>query len=98
LALKLETYRASIRSRPLDLAFMESDVLKSLAQNPGKAFTFEMLPSRVCGYEYCGGAGTVDVHVQRLQVKLGEEHAGLIQTVRSVGCRSGQSRRVSSEP
>ncbi len=35
---------------------------------------------------------TVDVHVRRLRAKLGEEHAGLIQTVRSVGYRFGQTR------
>jgi two-component system, OmpR family, alkaline phosphatase synthesis response regulator PhoP len=51
-----------------------------------------MLLSRVWGYEYYGGARTVDVHVRRLRAKLGEEHANLIQTVRSVGYRFGQSR------
>ena len=35
------------------------------------------------GYEYYGGARTVDVHIRRLRAKLGEEHANLIQTVRS---------------
>ena len=39
-----------------------------------------------------GGARTVDVHIRRLRAKLGEEHAGLIQTVRSVGYRFGQPR------
>ena len=62
---------------------MEYELLKFLAQNPGKVFTREMLLSRVWGYEYYGGARTVDVHVRRLRAKLGEEHANLIQTVRS---------------
>ena len=83
LALNLETYQASIAGRPLDLTYMEYELLKFLAQNPGKVFTREMLLSRVWGYEYYGGARTVDVHVRRLRAKLGEEHAGLIQTVRS---------------
>jgi len=91
LALNLETYQASIGGRPLDLTYMEYELLKFLAQNPGKVFTREMLLSRVWGYEYYGGARTVDVHVRRLRAKLGEEHAGLIQTVRSVGYRFGQS-------
>ena len=39
-----------------------------------------------------GGARTVDVHVRRLRAKLGEEHAGLISTVRSVGYRFGETR------
>ena len=92
LELNLETYQASIAGRPLDLTFMEYELLKFLAQNPGKVFTREILLSRVWGYEYYGGARTVDVHVRRLRAKLGEEHAGLIQTVRSVGYRFGQSR------
>ena len=44
-------------------------------------FTRETLLSRVWGYEYYGGARTVDVHVRRLRAKLGEEHASLIHTV-----------------
>jgi DNA-binding response OmpR family regulator len=92
LALNLETYQATIAGRPLDLTYMEYELLKFLASNPGKVFTREILLSRVWGYEYYGGARTVDVHVRRLRAKLGEEHAGLIQTVRSVGYRFGQSR------
>jgi len=92
LTLNLETYQAAIAGRPLDMTYMEYELLKFLAQNPGKVFTREMLLSRVWGYEYYGGARTVDVHVRRLRAKLGEEHANLIQTVRSVGYRFGQSR------
>ena len=92
LALNLETYQATIDSRPLDLTYMEYELLKFLTQNPGKVFTRETLLSRVWGYEYYGGARTVDVHIRRLRAKLGEEHAGLIHTVRSVGYLFGQSR------
>jgi two-component system, OmpR family, alkaline phosphatase synthesis response regulator PhoP len=92
LALNLETYQATIEGHPLDLTYMEYELLKFLAQNPGKVFTREILLSRVWGYEYYGGARTVDVHIRRLRAKLGEEHANLIQTVRSVGYRFGQSR------
>ena len=92
LVLNLETYQATFNGNTLDLTFMEYELLKFLAQNPGKVFTREMLLSRVWGYEYYGGARTVDVHVRRLRAKLGEEHANLIQTVRSVGYRFGQGR------
>ena len=92
LILNLETYQATIAKRPLDLTYMEYELLKFLAQNPGKVFTREILLSRVWGYEYYGGARTVDVHVRRLRAKLGEEYANLIATVRSVGYRLGQSR------
>jgi DNA-binding response OmpR family regulator len=92
LALNLETYQAAIEGRRLDLTFMEYELLKFLAAHPGKVFTRETLLSRVWGYEYYGGARTVDVHIRRLRAKLGEEHASLIQTVRSVGYRFGQPR------
>lgn len=92
LALNLETYQAVIAGRPLDLTYMEYELLKFLATHPGKVFTREALLSQVWGYEYYGGARTVDVHIRRLRAKLGEEHAALISTVRSVGYRFGQSR------
>ena len=92
LVLNLETYQAAISRKPLDMTYMEYELLKFLAQHPGKVFTRETLLNRVWGYEYYGGARTVDVHIRRLRAKLGEEHAGLIQTVRSVGYRFGQSR------
>jgi DNA-binding response OmpR family regulator len=92
LLLNLETYQAAIAGHPLDLTYMEYELLKFLSSHPGKVFTRETLLSRVWGYEYYGGARTVDVHIRRLRAKLGEEHANLIQTVRSVGYRFGQSR------
>jgi DNA-binding response OmpR family regulator len=90
LQLNLETYQAAVAGRVLDLTYMEYELLRFLAAHPAKVFTRETLLSRVWGYEYYGGARTVDVHVRRLRAKLGEEHAHLIQTVRSVGYRFGQ--------
>ena len=94
LAMNLETYQAVIEGRPLDLTYMEYELLKFLAAHPGKVFTRETLLNRVWGYDYYGGARTVDVHVRRLRAKLGEEHASLIQTIRSVGYSFGRSRWV----
>ena len=90
LVLNLETYQAAVAGRALDLTYMEYELLRFLAARPGKVFTRETLLSRVWGYEYYGGARTVDVHVRRLRAKLTEEHAHLISTVRSVGYRFGQ--------
>jgi len=90
LMLNLETYQAAVAGRVLDLTYMEYELLRFLAGHPAKVFTRETLLSRVWGYEYYGGARTVDVHIRRLRAKLGEEHAYLIQTVRSVGYRFGQ--------
>src|SRR5690606_30551254 len=92
LVLNLETYQAAIDGHPLDLTYMEYELLKFLASHPGKVFTRETLLSRVWGYEYYGGARTVDVHVRRPRAKLGDEPAGRVPTERSVSYRFGQSR------
>jgi DNA-binding response OmpR family regulator len=89
LTINLETYQAAVAGRALDLTYMEYELLRFFAANPGRVLTRETLLSRVWGYEYYGGARTVDVHVRRLRAKLGEEHAHLIHTVRSVGYRFG---------
>jgi two-component system, OmpR family, alkaline phosphatase synthesis response regulator PhoP len=91
LSMNLETYQATIDGRIMDLTYMEYELLRFLATNPNRVFTRETLLSRVWGYEYYGGARTVDVHVRRLRAKLGEEHAHLIHTVRSVGYKFGTS-------
>ena len=91
------TYTAKLGGRTLDLTFKEFELLKYLAQHPGRVFTREQLLQEVWGYDYFGGTRTVDVHVRRLRAKLGPEHETLIGTVRNVGYRfvpaASQERR-----
>ena len=87
LDLNLATYEVSIAGRPVDFTYMEYELLKFLVTHPGRVFSREALLSRVWGYDYYGGARTVDVHVRRVRAKLGQEHAHRIRTVRSVGYR-----------
>ena len=79
------TYTCRLRGRALDLTFKEFELLKYLAQHPGRVFTRAQLLQEVWGYDYYGGTRTVDVHVRRLRAKLGTEHEQLIGTVRHVG-------------
>ncbi|GAA3730124.1 winged helix-turn-helix transcriptional regulator [Salinactinospora qingdaonensis] len=81
------TYTARLRGRVLDLTFKEFELLKFLAQHPGRVFTRAQLLQEVWGYDYFGGTRTIDVHVRRLRAKLGAEHESLIGTVRNVGYR-----------
>jgi DNA-binding response OmpR family regulator len=81
------TYTARLDGRVLDLTFKEFELLKYLAQHPGRVFTRHQLLQEVWGYDYFGGTRTVDVHVRRLRAKLGPEHEALIGTVRNVGYR-----------
>src|SRR5205814_10206346 len=87
LAIDEATYSARLRTRALDLTFKEFELLKFLAQHPGRVFTRAHLLQEVWGYDYFGGTRTVDVHVRRLRAKLGAEHEALIGTVRNVGYR-----------
>ena len=79
------TYSAKLRGEALELTFKEFELLKFLAQHPGRVFTRAQLLQEVWGYDYYGGTRTVDVHVRRLRAKLGTEHEQLIGTVRHVG-------------
>ena len=79
-------YSAKVHGRPLDLTYKEFELLRFLAQHPGRVFTREQLLSEVWGYDYFGGTRTVDVHIRRLRAKLGDLEA-LIGTVRNVGYR-----------
>jgi DNA-binding response OmpR family regulator len=87
LEMNLATYQVAIDSRPVDFTYMEYELLKFLVTHPRRVFSREALLSRVWGYDYYGGARTVDVHVRRVRAKLGSEHAARIKTVRSVGYR-----------
>lgn len=82
-------YQATLGGEPMDLTFMEYELLRFLVGNTVRVWSREQLLSKVWGYEYYGGARTVDVHVRRLRAKLGEERASWITTVRSVGYRFG---------
>jgi DNA-binding response OmpR family regulator len=92
------TYTAKVRGRSLDLTFKEFELLKFLAQHPGRVFTRAQLLQEVWGYDYYGGTRTVDVHVRRLRAKLGSDHEQLIGTVRNVGYRFVLPPRESGQP
>ncbi len=81
------TYSVRLRGRLLDLTYKEFELLKYLAQHPGRVFTRSQLLQEVWGYDYFGGTRTVDLHVRRLRAKLGTEYEVLIGTVRNVGYR-----------
>ena len=79
------TYSARLKGRTLDLTYKEFELLKFLAQHPGRVFSRDQLLREVWGFDYFGGHRTVDVHVRRLRAKLGSEYESMIGTVRQVG-------------
>jgi DNA-binding response OmpR family regulator len=92
------TYSARINGRSLDLTFKEFELLKFLAQYPGRVFTRQQLLQEVWGYDYFGGTRTVDVHVRRLRAKLGTDNEQLIGTVRNVGYRFVPAKGGAARP
>ena len=86
-----DSYTAKIKGRTLDLTFKEFELIKYLAQHPGRVFSRSQLLQEIWGYDYFGGTRTVDVHIRRLRSKLGPEFESVIDTVRNVGYRFSTS-------
>ncbi len=91
------SYTARVNGDVLNLTYKEFELLKYLAQHPGRVFTRSQLLNEVWGYDYYGGTRTVDVHVRRLRAKLGSDHENLIGTVRNVGYRLTVNRMPTGE-
>ena len=87
LTLDLSNYRVTVDDEPLVMTFKEYELLRFLAMNAGRVFTREQLLNRVWGYDYFGGARTVDVHIRRIRAKIEIHGHAFIETVRNVGYR-----------
>lgn len=85
-------YSVKIKGQLIDLTFKEFELLKFLAQHPGRVFSRQQLLQEVWGFDYFGGTRTVDVHVRRLRAKLGPEYENFISTLRNVGYKFISSR------
>jgi len=87
LVMDLANYTVHIAGHPVELTYKEYELLRFLATNRGRVFTRETLLSKVWGYDFYGGARTVDVHIRRLRAKIEDRHTPFIETVRNVGYR-----------
>ena len=76
-----------VDGRSIPLTAKEFALLAFLAQNRGRVFTRETLLARVWGARYEGGPRTVDIHVRRLRMKLGD--ALPLETLRGAGYKLG---------
>ncbi|MFF8789607.1 winged helix-turn-helix domain-containing protein [Streptomyces sp. NPDC015125] len=80
-----EQRTVQVQGRPLDLTYLEFELLAHLVGHPHRVHTRDQLVSTVWGYGHVGDGRTVDVHVARLRRKLGAAHRSSIVTVRRVG-------------
>lgn len=86
IAVNFETYEVWLDGKTIDLTFKEYELLKCLMTHKGRVYSRSQLLNDVWGYDYYGGARTVDVHIRRLRSKLGR-YESLVETVRNVGYR-----------
>jgi DNA-binding response OmpR family regulator len=89
--LQIDLARRSVRVRnePVQLTYVEFELLRTLASNPGRVYSRRMLLEALWGGADYRDPRTIDVHVRHLREKLERDPAEpeYILTVRGVGYR-----------
>lgn len=84
LTLYPEEFHAFYDEKEIVLTIKEFEILKLFMKNSGKTLTYEVILTRIWGYDFEGDETTVHTHIKNLRAKLPEN---IIRTVRSVGYR-----------
>ncbi len=89
-----------VRGADVELTFVEFEILKALASNPGRVFTRDMLLTRIWGDSAFRDPRTIDVHIRHLREKLEREAKDpeYLFTVRGVGYRFRDRERHHAHP
>ena len=79
----------TVRGRPVQLTYLEFELLRTLAGHPGRVYTRRMLLESLWGGADYRDPRTIDVHVRHLREKIEREPSEpeFIFTVRGVGYR-----------
>lgn len=85
LVIDSDAYAAYLDGNQLDFTVKEFEILRLLYENAGRVFTRSQLLDTVWGYDYEGDVRTVDSHVARLRVKLGDFGNVHLKTVYGIG-------------
>ena len=85
----------TVRGEPIQLTYVEFEILAALAGSPGRVFSREMLLEHVWGDSTYRDPRTVDVHIRHLREKLESDPKDpqYLFTVRGVGYRFRDSER-----
>ncbi|GAA0523516.1 response regulator transcription factor [Deinococcus depolymerans] len=85
----LRAREVRLAGRRVELSKLEFDLLSTMAQHTGMAWSRERLLERVWGPDFPGTERVVDVHITALRRKLGEtlDTPRFIETVRGIGYR-----------
>lgn len=81
-----EARQVVLDGKNIDLSPTEYKLLTYLVTNAGKALSRRQILNKVWNYDYYGDLRTVDTHINRLRIKLGDK-GKYIQTVRGYGYR-----------
>lgn len=85
-AIDRDAHQVVIDDNNVDLSPTEYKLLNYLMINAGKALSRRQILNKVWNYDYYGDLRTVDTHINRLRIKLGDK-GSLIKTVRGYGYR-----------
>jgi len=83
ITIDLSRHSVEVAGQPVELTPTEFDLLATMMEDPGRAFTRSQLLESVQGYAYDGYERTIDVHVKNLRQKIGED-AGSPQRIKTV--------------
>lgn len=76
---------AYVDGTALELTLKEFELLSYLYENAGRVLTRDQLLNAIWGYDYLGDSRTVDSHIARLRVKLGDYGAAHLKTIYGMG-------------
>jgi len=95
LEIDFERRSVSLDSKPVQLTYVEFEILAALAASPGRVYTREMLLEHIWGDSTYRDPRTVDVHIRHLREKLEADakHPEYLFTVRGVGYRFRDTER-----
>ncbi len=87
LEIGVETRTVTIDKRTVEMSLKEFELLKLLAENPGRVYSRDVLLEKIWGYEYIGETRTVDVHIRHIRKKIEKDDSNpeFIKTVRGFG-------------
>ena len=80
----MERHRVFLGNNELELTYKEFELLKYLIKNRGRVLKRDFLLDEIWGYDTAVETRTVDVHIRRLRMLIGEDY---IETVRGIGYR-----------
>lgn len=87
LEIGIESRTVTVDGNQVEMSLKEFELLRLLAENPGRVYSRDVLLEKIWGYEYMGETRTVDVHIRHIRKKIEKDDSNpvFIKTVRGFG-------------